>query len=91
VLRQHPDVLAVAVRPDTTLAEPRLKAFVVPRDGVDTGLMEAALRRFCADRLSTPERPVSFSFGAALPSGALGKDSDWPAAGQAAAPEIQPD
>jgi 4-coumarate--CoA ligase len=79
LLRTHPDVLAAAVRPDTTLAEPRLKAFVVPRDGADTALLEAALRRFCAERLSGPERPVRFSFGAALPTGALGKDSDWTA------------
>lgn len=77
VLRTHPDVLAAAVRPDTTLAEPRLKAFVVPAHGADPVQLEAALRRFCAERLSSPERPVHFSFGGALPEGALGKARDW--------------
>lgn len=77
VLRTHPDVLAVAVRPDTSLPEPRLKAFVVPRDGADTVRLETTLRRFCTERLSAPERPVRFTFGTALPEGALGKARDW--------------
>ncbi|RZA31081.1 MAG: 4-coumarate--CoA ligase [Lysobacteraceae bacterium] len=83
VLRMHPDVEDATVRlmrPDEGL---RLKAFVVPRGGVseEGGVGASALRReldaWIAERLSTPERPAAYSFGAALPRQSSGKLSDW--------------
>jgi acyl-CoA synthetase (AMP-forming)/AMP-acid ligase II len=42
-LREHPGVAAAAVRLDTALPEPRLKAFVVPSPGADMAVLPAAL------------------------------------------------
>jgi len=73
-----PEVAEAAVRLDASLG--RLKAFVVPRTsglperGRET--LEAHLRTACAD-LSAPERPQSFTFGAALPRNPAGKLTDW--------------
>lgn len=76
-LREHPGVAAAAVRLDTDLPEPRLKAFVVPGAGADLGALPAALDAWCASRFPAPERPVRFAFGTALPADALGKAADW--------------
>ncbi|HZF74473.1 MAG TPA: 4-coumarate--CoA ligase [Acetobacteraceae bacterium] len=76
-LREHPGVAAAAVRLDTALPEPRLKAFVVPSPGADMAVLPAALDAWCASRFPAPERPVRFAFGAALPCNPLGKAADW--------------
>lgn len=89
VLRAHPDVVAAAVRADAGLVEPRMKAFIVARDGAEPLLLEPALRRWCVERLSAPERPVRFTFGAELPRTAMGKPADW-AEGAAAFPPAPP-
>lgn len=54
----------------------RLKAFIVPRDGVGSAELAATLERAAA-RLPVHERPKSFRFGAALPRNAMGKLEDW--------------
>lgn len=81
-LLDHPLVADCAVRLDVASgAEARLKCFVAPRPDAATGLdedaMAAALGRFCAERLTAPERPARFAFGAALPRSEIGKLADW--------------
>jgi 4-coumarate--CoA ligase len=80
----HPDVAEAAVRLDTGLPVPRLKAFVVPRPGANGACLEAALAAWCASRLSPPERPVRFDLGPALPRNDMGKAADWEMAARAA-------
>lgn len=82
VLRMHPEVAQAAVRLMRPDEGRRLKAFVVPRASVPAGGSEAAALRarlgaWLAERLSAPERPAAYSFGAALPRQASGKLSDW--------------
>ncbi|QOY96424.1 AMP-binding protein [Massilia sp. UMI-21] len=83
VLRTHPQVEDVVVRPMRPDEGVRLKAFVVPRGDVpaEGGAAAAALRAelgaWIGERLPAPERPMAWSFGAALPRQANGKLSDW--------------
>lgn len=83
VLRMHPKVADAAVRAMRPDEGQRLKAFVVPRGSVppegSTGAaaLRAELTAWMLERLSTPERPAAYSFGAALPRQASGKLSDW--------------
>jgi 4-coumarate--CoA ligase len=70
-------VAEVSVRLDTSLPEPRLKAFVVPAAGADTQRLPAELTAWCASRLAAPERPVRFDLGTAMPRNELGKMADW--------------
>jgi 4-coumarate--CoA ligase len=77
VLAEHPMVAAASVRLDAALAEPRLKAFVVPAPGAEAASLPGLLARWCAERMTPPERPVRFTLGAALPRGPMGKDADW--------------
>jgi 4-coumarate--CoA ligase len=76
-LQAHPEITQAIARLDTTLAEPRLKAFVVPAAGADTARLPAELAAWCATRLDPPERPVRFTIGTALPRGTMGKEADW--------------
>jgi 4-coumarate--CoA ligase len=76
-LRAHPGVAEAAVRLDSRLPEPRLKAFVVPASGTDPAALTAALDAWCSARLPAPERPVRFTLGTALPRDAMGKPADW--------------
>ncbi len=80
LLAGHPEVAEAVVRLDATLAEPRLKAFVVPAAGVDAAGLPQRLAAWCAARLSAPERPVRFDVGESLPRGEMGKAADWSAA-----------
>ena len=57
-------------------ANGRLKAFVVPAPGSDAATLGPVLDRAVA-RLAEPERPKSFTFGAALPLNGMGKAADW--------------
>jgi 4-coumarate--CoA ligase len=73
-------VAAAAVRPFAAggdAARQRLKAFVVPTAGVDSGALEVRLRAFALEKLSAVERPAAYTFGAALPVNAMGKATDW--------------
>ena len=74
----HPDVLDASVRLMRPGEGNRLKAFVVPRDaGADLAGLHAALSAWASARLTAPERPRAFSFGAALPVDGKGKAADW--------------
>ncbi|SMP74979.1 AMP-binding protein [Noviherbaspirillum suwonense] len=74
----HPDVLDASVRLMRPAEGNRLKAFVVPRDAAaDPAELHAKLDAWAGARLTAPERPRAFSFGAALPVDAKGKPADW--------------
>ena len=80
VLCMHPGVAQASVRLMRPDEGRRLKAFVVPADGSGEAQHEAlhaALLAWCAERLSTPERPAAISFGERLPRQASGKPADW--------------
>lgn len=77
VICSHPQVAEAVVRlmrPDEGV---RLKAFVVARAGADLNALQAALPAWLAERLSTPERPAAYTYGAALPRQRTGKLADW--------------
>lgn len=76
-LADHPDVADCTIRSFETGSGARLKAFVVPTGDVDRETLEQALREWVSAHLTTPERPVRFDFGTALPRNELGKLSDW--------------
>jgi 4-coumarate--CoA ligase (photoactive yellow protein activation family) len=78
VLRMHPRVAEASVRLMRPDEGARLKAFVVPADaGVNEDALRAELLDWCAERLTTPERPAAISFGERLPRQASGKPADW--------------
>ena len=77
VLREHPDVVAAAVRLMRSDEGNRLKAFVVAHAGAAPEPLRAALRQWAAARLSGPELPAAISIGAELPRSASGKLADW--------------
>jgi 4-coumarate--CoA ligase (photoactive yellow protein activation family) len=74
----HPLVQECKVRLMRPQEGARLKAFVVPtRADADLTGLRMELKQLCQTRLTTPERPVSFQFGPALPHNNFGKDADW--------------
>jgi len=93
VLKLHPRVLDATVRLMRSDEGRRLKAFVVvrPAPGAaadDSDAQDAAqaaahaalieeLANWIAARLSAPECPAAFTFGARLPRQASGKPADW--------------
>ncbi|WP_288379340.1 AMP-binding protein [uncultured Massilia sp.] len=79
VLRMHPGVLEASVRLMRPDEGRRLKAFVVPRDGAafDADALRTDLTTWMGERVSAPESPTAYSFGAALPRQASGKLTDW--------------
>lgn len=80
VLCMHPGVAQASVRLMRPDEGRRLKAFVVPADSVGLANCDALredLLAWCAERLSTPERPAAVSFGERLPRQASGKPADW--------------
>jgi 4-coumarate--CoA ligase (photoactive yellow protein activation family) len=81
VLLCHPQVADAAVRPMTLREGGRLKAFVVPKPDTDAAGLSTALMRWVNTKLGVPERPRSFTIGAALPVNNLGKLCDWSTSG----------
>ena len=78
VLRDHPAVHDVLVRPMRPDEGFRLKAFVVPvPDAAPAESLREDLRRFATLMLQPAERPNSYRFGPALPRTPLGKLTDW--------------
>lgn len=75
VLKLHPGVQDASVRLMRPDEGARLKAYVVARAGmvVDAGALQAWL----AARLSAPECPAAYTFGACLPRQGSGKTADW--------------
>lgn len=76
-LRAHPLVAEAAVRLMRPEEGARLKAFVVPAEGVREDQARAALQDWIAGHLPTPERPMALAFGPRLPVNAMGKAADW--------------
>lgn len=72
-LQEHPGVAAAAVRLDSSSG--RLKAFVVPVEGLD--IDGEALRDWCRLALRDAAVPVRIDSGPALPRNVMGKDADW--------------
>lgn len=60
-LRQHPMVADCTVYLDTTLPEPRLRAFVVPATSGDDEAVVAACNHWARRNFTAAERPVSFA------------------------------
>ena len=78
VLREHPAVHDVLVRPMRPDEGFRLKAFVVPApDAAPAESLREDLRRFATVMLEPAERPNSYRFGPTLPRTPLGKLADW--------------
>ena len=79
VLRMHPAVEDAAVRLMRPDEGRRLKAFIVPRAGMDADLAALGedLSSWAGERLATPERPAAWNFGTRLPRQASGKPADW--------------
>jgi 4-coumarate--CoA ligase (photoactive yellow protein activation family) len=78
VLIDHPLVADAVVRLMTPREGDRLKAYVVPVPGSDAAGLPGELMRWSAMRLSTAERPKSFTIGRSLPMNDRGKLTDWP-------------
>jgi long-chain acyl-CoA synthetase len=78
VLLAHPAVREAAVRLMAAHEGQRLKAFVVPEEGVDLTTLRETLGSWLVERLSAPEQPKAFTFGTSLPVNESGKASDWP-------------
>ncbi|MDR2726978.1 MAG: hypothetical protein LBC10_03185 [Deltaproteobacteria bacterium] len=78
ILEEHPQVAVCRVRLMRPDEGNRLKAFIVPREEVEDGALRQALKIFCKQRFSAPERPVKFSFGPAVVKNDFGKETDWP-------------
>ncbi|MFY7960829.1 MAG: AMP-binding protein [Elsteraceae bacterium] len=77
-LTAHPAVAAAAVRLMRPDEGTRLKAFVVPVDPTaDLDLLRKELNEWASSALAVAERPRAFRFGARLPTGPLGKPTDW--------------
>ena len=76
-LMTHGAVKAAAVRLDTLLSPPRLKAFVVLHPAANTDEKQA-LETWAVNSLPHYANLASVTYGDALPLNAMGKPSDWP-------------
>lgn len=77
-LCEHPLVAHAAVRLMRPEEGHRLKAFIVPADGVrDTQQLALELHAWMDARLPVVQRPRALRFGARLPTTPEGKSSDW--------------
>jgi len=74
-LQTHPAVAAAATVLDASGEEPRLVAFVLPAPGrdLDTGRLDAEMRRHCAGTLPRYMVPARFKLVAHLPTTVNGK------------------
>lgn len=78
VLKEHPDVQDAIVRLMRADEGTRLKAFVVPHNGLaHTDDLANELGRWVGEKLTAPERPATFTFGPQLPKQGNGKPADW--------------
>lgn len=77
-IRRHPMVRDCAVRLMQGVENPRLKAFVVPKDGLPPQRVRESLHPWLMENLAPPERPTHLTFGDELPETEMGKSSDWP-------------
>ena len=73
LLCEHDSVAEAAVR---LRSNGRLKAFLVPRNGVPAETIVATVSAYAVTRLPAPARPVAYNVGVSLPRGPLGKALD---------------
>ena len=84
ILASHDLVRAASVRLMRDGEGRRLKAFIVPRERcADTTALRTALEVFAKQSLTTPEQPRCWAFGHELPTGPMGRSTDWPIAASA--------
>lgn len=76
ILLQHPAVNRCRVRLMRPEEGDELKAFVVLKEGY-TPAHEGIIRSYLLQKLTANQMPRSFTFGAELPTAAVGKESDW--------------
>jgi len=76
-IRSHPMVRSCAVRLMRPEEGQRLKAFVVLQDENQIDAFRRDIRTWLAQRLSAGEIPKSLTYGPALPTNNMGKDTDW--------------
>ena len=74
----HPSVKECGIRLIGSENDSRLKAFIVLSDGISySPETRRAISEWLYTHLSAPERPVSLTFGAAIPRNDMGKEQDW--------------
>lgn len=79
ILLRHPDVQDVAVRLMRPDEGNRLKAFIVPKPGVDDeNALRTNLYRWVETHLPPVARPRAFTIGRRIPHSPSGKLADWP-------------
>ena len=76
ILSKHPAVNRCRVRLMRPEEGKDLKAFVVLKEGY-TPAHEGIIRSYLLQKLTSNQMPRSFTFGAELPTAAVGKESDW--------------
>ncbi len=76
-LRKHPMVADCAVRLMRKAENPRLKAFIVPAQEMETDSLRREISLWIQKNLSAPERPAVLSFGAEILKNEMGKAADW--------------
>jgi long-chain acyl-CoA synthetase len=77
VLMTHPGVVDAVVRVHDFGGQPRLKAFLVSRDGEQSDSLAGEVQRWASSRLAPAARPMHYRVGQALPVNAQGKPCDW--------------
>lgn len=77
VLREHAGVADCLVRLMRQDEGDRLKAFVVPQQGWESGTLLRELKALCRQQLRPEECPAVYTFGEDLPRTGLGKPCDW--------------
>ena len=90
LLRRHPAVREAQVRLMRADEGQRLKAFIVAADTAHAAALPGQLAAWVRTRLPAAARPVSFTLGAALPTGPQGKPMDWIIADPAGMEELRP-
>ena len=76
-MQEQPGVRDVIVRLSTPERGGRLKAFVVPQEGIDQAELRSRLTEWSMGVLNSPERLQSITFGESLPKDDKGKNRDW--------------
>ena len=80
-IASHPDVKECAVRLMRPEEGVRLKAFIVPAEGITLSdcpvRFGASFRRWLRQQFSAPSCPKAFTFGQELPCNDMGKRADW--------------
>jgi long-chain acyl-CoA synthetase len=79
LLRRHPDVQDAVVRLMRPDEGNRLKAFIVPKPGLnDAVVLRTSLQAWVESHLPTAARPKAYTFGPKVPVTPSGKTADWP-------------